>query len=232
MNRHLDLAMLLVLTFSTGMVDAIGYLGFDKVFTGNMTGNVVILGMGLAGAEDVPVLRPTLALVFFLLGAALAGRILGDIGDTWQRRTTLIFACVAIGCAGLSIYVGLMPDPEVGLAGTVFTSALSALMGAQAAAARRMKIADVTTVVVTSTIVGLGSDSRLAGGTSVRWVRRFLAVVLILVGALAGAATLMLNQWIGIAIVAVIIAVATVIGHRGAKKRASAKAAETAPSHA
>jgi len=232
MNRHLDLAMLLVLTFSTGMVDAIGYLGFDKVFTGNMTGNVVILGMGLAGAEDVPVLRPTLALVFFLLGAALAGRILGDVGDTWQRRTTLIFACVAIGCAGLSIYVGLMPDPEVGLAGTVFTSALSALMGAQAAAARRMKIADVTTVVVTSTIVGLGSDSRLAGGNSVRWVRRFLAVVLILVGALAGAATLMLNQWIGIAIVAVIIAVATNIGHRGAKKRASAEAAETAPSHA
>src|SRR5699024_7892456 len=99
MNRHLDLAMLLVLTFSTGMVAAIGYLGFGKVFTGNLAGNVVILGMGLAGAEDVPVLRPPLALVFLLLGAALAGRILGDVGDTWQRRTTLIFACVAIGCA-------------------------------------------------------------------------------------------------------------------------------------
>ncbi|QUL78818.1 YoaK family protein [Brevibacterium sp. SMBL_HHYL_HB1] len=232
MNRHLDLAMLLVLTFSTGMVDAIGYLGFDKVFTGNMTGNVVILGMGLAGAEDVPVLRPTLALVFFLFGAALAGRILGDIGETWQRRTTLIFASVAVGCAGLSIYVGLMPDPEVGLAGTIFTSALSTLMGAQAAAARKMKIADVTTVVVTSTIVGLGSDSRLAGGNSVRWVRRFLAVVLILVGALAGAATLMLNQWIGIAVVAVIIAITTIIGHLGARKRALAETAETTPSHA
>src|SRR5699024_2647998 len=103
--------------------------------------------------------------------------------------------------------------------------------GAQAAAARRMKIADVTTVVVTSTIVGLASDSRLAGGDSTRWVRRVLAVALILTGALAGAATLMLNQWIGIA-VAVIIAVATVIGHYGARKRALAEAAETAPSHA
>src|SRR5699024_5739131 len=57
MTRRLDLTMLLLLTFSTGMVDAIGYLGFDKVFTGNMTGNVVILGMGLAGADGVPVLR-------------------------------------------------------------------------------------------------------------------------------------------------------------------------------
>src|SRR5699024_38150 len=138
-------------------------------------------------------------LVFFMVGAALSGRILGNIGETWQRRTTLIFASVAVGCAGLSLYVGLMPNPEVGLAGTIFTSALSALMGAQAAAARRMKIADVT---------------------------------LILTGALAGAATLMLNQCIGIAVVAVIIAVATVIGHYGARKRALAEAAETAPSHA
>src|SRR5699024_6840600 len=112
MTRRLDLAMLLLLTFSTGMVDAIGYLGFDKVFTGNMTGNVVILGMGLAGADGVPVLRPALALVFFMVGAALSGRILGNIGETWQRRTTLIFASVAVGCAGLSLYVGLMPNPE------------------------------------------------------------------------------------------------------------------------
>ncbi len=232
MTRRLDLAMLLLLTFSTGMVDAIGYLGFDKVFTGNMTGNVVILGMGLAGADGVPVLRPALALVFFMVGAALSGRILGDIGEAWHRRTTLIFVIVAVGCAALSLYVALVPDPEIGLAGTIFTSALSALMGAQAAAARKMKIADVTTVVVTSTIVGLASDSRLAGGDSIRWGRRLLAVVLILIGALAGAATLMLNQWIGIAVVAVMIAAAAVIGHLGEKKRTRAEAAATVASNA
>ncbi|WP_062240026.1 YoaK family protein [Brevibacterium epidermidis] len=233
MTRRLDLAMLLLLTFSTGMVDAIGYLGFDKVFTGNMTGNVVILGMGLAGADGVPVLRPALALVFFMVGAALSGRILGDIGEAWHRRTTLIYGIVAAGCAALSIYVAVVPDPEIGLAGTIFTSALSALMGAQAAAARKMKIADVTTVVVTSTIVGLASDSRLAGGDSTRWVRRFLAVVLILIGALAGAATLMLNQWIGIAIVAVLVAATTVIGHLGEKKKQTrAEAADPVPSNA
>ncbi|WP_309133071.1 YoaK family protein [Brevibacterium sp.] len=224
MDRRFDLAMLLVLTFSTGMVDAIGYLGFDKVFTGNMTGNVVILGMGLAGAEDVPVLRPALALVFFMVGAALGGRILGRIGEEWHKRTTLIFGLVALGCAGLAVYVALVPDPELGLAGTIFTSVLSALMGAQAAAARRMKIADVTTVVVTSTIVGLASDSKLAGGDGVRWVRRLLAVVLILLGALAGAGTLMVNQWIGIAIVAAAITVTTVLGHCNARKRRKALA--------
>lgn len=220
MARRLDLSLLLLLTFSTGMVDAIGYLGFDKVFTGNMTGNVVILGMGLAGAEGVPILRPALALLFFMVGAALAGRILGEIGEAWHRRTTVIFASVAIGCAALAAYVAIVPNPELGLAGTIFTSALSALMGAQAAAARKMKIADVTTVVVTSTIVGLAADSSLAGGTNIRWVRRALAVVLILLGALVGAATLMLNQWIGMALVSAVIGTAAIIGHLSANKAA------------
>lgn len=220
MARRLDLSLLLLLTFSTGMVDAIGYLGFDKVFTGNMTGNVVILGMGLAGAEGVPILRPALALLFFMVGAALAGRILGEIGEDWHRRTTVIFASVAIGCAALAAYVAIVPNPELGLAGTIFTSALSALMGAQAAAARKMKIADVTTVVVTSTIVGLAADSSLAGGTNIRWVRRALAVVLILLGALVGAATLMLNQWIGMALVSAVIGTAAIIGHLSANKAA------------
>ena len=71
----------------------------------------------------------------------------------------------------------------------------------------------------------MASDSRLAGGDSVRWIRRALAVLLILIGAIAGAATLMINQWIGIAFVAAAIAVVTVIGHCGAKKRALAEAA-------
>ena len=75
-KAQLQLTFMLVLTFSTGIVDAVGYLGYDKVFTGNMTGNVVILGMGLAGAPGIPVLRPTLAFAGFLVGAVIAGRIL------------------------------------------------------------------------------------------------------------------------------------------------------------
>lgn len=37
------LALMLALTFATGIIDAVGYLGLDRVFTGNMTGNVVVL---------------------------------------------------------------------------------------------------------------------------------------------------------------------------------------------
>ncbi len=66
--------LMLALTFSTGIVDAVGYLGLDRVFTGNMTGNVVILGMALVGGDDLPVVGPVIALVAFFVGAMIGGR--------------------------------------------------------------------------------------------------------------------------------------------------------------
>jgi len=55
-THQIALAATIILTFVTGIVDAVGFLALDRVFTGNMTGNIVILGMGVAGADDLPVL--------------------------------------------------------------------------------------------------------------------------------------------------------------------------------
>ena len=76
---QIQLALMLALTFSTGIIDAVGYLGLDRVFTGNMTGNVVILGMGLAGADDLALLGPAVALVSFMAGAVIGGRVLKPV---------------------------------------------------------------------------------------------------------------------------------------------------------
>jgi uncharacterized membrane protein YoaK (UPF0700 family) len=40
------------MTFSTGLVDVVSYLGLGRVFTANMTGNIVLLGFGIAGSGD------------------------------------------------------------------------------------------------------------------------------------------------------------------------------------
>jgi len=81
-TERLHLALMLTLTFTTGINDAVGYLGLDKVFTGNMTGNVVVLGMGLVRGTDLPVLGPALALLGFMAGAAAGGRARGSGADT------------------------------------------------------------------------------------------------------------------------------------------------------
>jgi uncharacterized membrane protein YoaK (UPF0700 family) len=225
---RLHLVLMLMLTFSTGIVDAVGYLGLDRVFTGNMTGNVVLLGMAVVGGTGLPVLRPALALGFFMLGAALAGRILRRGGEGWSGRTSANFLTVALGLWALTVFVAVAPVHAEPALGSATTSAMALVMGIQAATAKKLKVAEITTVVVTSTITGLASDSRLAGGSGVHWVRRALAVVLILLGALAGSAALHVGLWLGVGAAALVSSVVLTVGHRRYRRDARTAAAEVA----
>lgn len=206
------LAPMLALTFTTGVVDAVGYLGLDRVFTGNMTGNVVILGMALAGADNLPVAGPSLALAAFMVGAIVSGRVLRTAGTGWSRRTTTMFAVVATLVAVTGVLAAIDGHPAEPIALTI-TGGLAFAMGLQAAAARHLSVADVTTVVVTSTITGLAADSWFGLRTGQRWPRRVLAIVLIAAGAFTGALLLRAHLSAGLFTAAVLIAAATVFGH-------------------
>ena len=193
--------LMLVLTFTTGINDAVGYLGLDKVFTGNMTGNVVILGMALVGDTGLPVLGPALALVGFIVGAALGGRVLKSEVAGWSRRTTLLLGLVAVVQVALYILLLVAGDHPAHAVMVTTTTAAAAGMGVQAATARHLAVKDLSTVVVTSTLTGLAADSVL-GSNKAPWrgggtVRRLAAVTLILLGALAGAVLLQAQLGLG-----------------------------------
>jgi uncharacterized membrane protein YoaK (UPF0700 family) len=207
----MHLWLMLALTFGTGIVDAVGYLGLDRVFTGNMTGNVVILGMALVGGDGLPVLGPVLALVGFMAGAALGGRVLRRAAGAWTTRTTVLFTLVGLVTLGLGVVLLLEPGPPRWLQVTV-TTLLGAAMGVQAATARFIAVKDVTTVVVTSTITGLAADSFLGGGKGGGTSRRALAVVLILAGAAAGAALLHWHLGSGLLLAGGVVLVVTLVG--------------------
>ncbi|MFZ5794917.1 MAG: YoaK family protein, partial [Pseudomonadota bacterium] len=66
--------LLLLLSFTTGLVDATSVLGLGKVFTANMTGNIVFLGFAAAGTPGFTVAPYLIAIATFMLGAFLAGR--------------------------------------------------------------------------------------------------------------------------------------------------------------
>lgn len=96
--------LLLALTFSTGVVDAVSFLGLDLVFTGNATGNVLLVGMSVVSSSGPSPLRPAVSLVAFAAGAALAGRVLRGVPAVWTRRTTVLLALVGLVlllCSGL-----------------------------------------------------------------------------------------------------------------------------------
>ena len=209
-------ALMLALTFSTGVIDAVGYLGLDKVFTGNMTGNVVILAMALTGADGLPIAGPLLALAGFGVGGAEAQRSVGvgvlrgaDAG--WNPPTTRVF----VGVAGLlTALAALLALPGGDVLRLAITTLLGVAMGAQAAAARHIGVKDVTTVVVTSTVTALFADSRLGNGSGSHWRRRGTAVALIMAGAAVGALLLRVHAGLGVALAALVTGVVAWAGHR------------------
>ena len=224
--ERLHVGLMLMLTFTTGVIDAVGYLGLDKVFTGNMTGNVVILGMALGGAQGLPIVGPALALLGFMLGAALGGRVLRHTVGAWAPQTAWLFAVVAGVTIALGFVLLLADEPPTDGLQIAVTTLLGAAMGIQAAAARVVAVKDVTTVVVTSTITGLAADSRLGGRKGGLGGRRALAVVLILVGAIAGAALLQWSLGAALLVPGFLILAVTLLGaaHHRVSDRASSRA--------
>jgi hypothetical protein len=65
-------------------------------------------------------------------------------------------------------------------------------MGLRNATIRSLAVPDMTTTVLTLTLTGLASDSRLAGGSNPRIARRATAVILMFAGACTGA---LLLRW-------------------------------------
>lgn len=209
---RVHLGLMLALTFSTGIADAVGYLGLDRVFTANMTGNVVILGMALTGAANLPVIGPIIALVCFMAGAVIAGRTLRPVPAGWSHRSTALFTAVGVVLLATGVIVVLV-GPLADAPRYVVTGALAVAMGMQAGSARHIGVKDVTTVVVTSTIVGLAFESRLAGGRGQTWFRRLNAIVLIAAGAAVGALLLHVHLGAGMLAAGVITIAAAVVGH-------------------
>jgi uncharacterized membrane protein YoaK (UPF0700 family) len=71
--------LLVGLSFATGIYEAIVFLTFGKVFTAAQTGNLVLLGIGVAGTHEPAGPNPVtvvISLAAFAVGVALAVPIL------------------------------------------------------------------------------------------------------------------------------------------------------------
>jgi len=77
---------LLGMTAVTGLVDAVSFLSLGRVFTANMTGNIVLLAFATAHVSGLSIARSLTALLAFLVGAILGGRIMARAGADSQIR--------------------------------------------------------------------------------------------------------------------------------------------------
>jgi uncharacterized membrane protein YoaK (UPF0700 family) len=187
-NRVRDV-LLVALTVSTGAVDAVSWLGLDKVFSAFMTGNLVFLGFRTGGAGGPSVPRVLASVAAFALGAALAARMIPskDSGGVWPRAVTVALGAVVVAQAAfVAVWVGVGAYPS-SRAGDVLIAISALAMGMQTTAVFSLGVRAVTTTAATATWAVLMGD--LSGWSESRGERRRLAalVVGLFAGAVAGA---------------------------------------------
>lgn len=181
---------LYALTFVTGLIDAVSFLGLGHVFTANMTGNVVFLGFAVAGAPGLSIPRSLTSLAAFLVGAGLGGRLGASMAGGGRRRWLLTVAAAeavmllaaAVASVGFDVESG---TPAHSLYAVIILTAVA--MGLRNATVRRLAVPDMTTTVLTLTLTGVAADSSPAGGGNPRIARRVASVLLMFAGAAAGA---------------------------------------------
>jgi uncharacterized membrane protein YoaK (UPF0700 family) len=181
---------LLGMTVVTGLVDAVSFLSLGHVFTANMTGNIVFLAFATAHVPGLSIKRSLTALLAFLVGAILGGRVMAQASTDSQIRfaAQAFFLEVAFLSAASLCGIGYRGDLLEHSFQPFALIALTALaMGTRNAAVRKLAIPDLTTTVLTLTITGIGADSSLANGNNPRLARRFASVAAMFLGAALGA---------------------------------------------
>jgi uncharacterized membrane protein YoaK (UPF0700 family) len=181
--------LLVGLTLSTGCVDAISWLGLDKVFSAFMTGNFAFLGFRIGGAAGPSVPRVIAATAAFGIGAAMGARIVRHPRDPeaiYPREVAIALLAVLV-CEIAFLVLWLAVSAEPARATGDILIALSALaMGVQTAAVFSLGVRADFTTAATATFMVLMGD--LAGWKQTSGERARLAVTLIalVAGAVAG----------------------------------------------
>ncbi|NGY75569.1 DUF1275 domain-containing protein [Bacillus megaterium] len=148
--------ILLVLCVTAGIVDVIGYLSLGHIFTANMTGNIVLLGLAIGNSLETTVFHSLTALGGFIVGVVGAAILVGNKEKTfWPKAVT-----IALGIEGLILLVfALLSSFSPSLHLTyLFIFLLSSAMGLQTTAARKLGVAGISTTVLTGTLANFFED--------------------------------------------------------------------------
>lgn len=183
-------AALLLLTFATGLADSISILVLGHVFVANMTGNVIFLGFWLAPRTSIDLTAVSVALPTFVTTTILSGRLSRHFGDRARQWITTVLAAEIVLLRTLSILPGVGMLHYHDNTKLIMIGFLTVTFGLQHSSARQFGIQELSTTVLTSTIVSLGLNSRLAGGTGERQKLRFTVIFTMCAGAFLGATLL------------------------------------------
>jgi uncharacterized membrane protein YoaK (UPF0700 family) len=181
--------LLVGLTFSSGALDAICFLGLGKIFTAFQTGNLVFLGIDAADDGGPDAVRVLCSLVAFAVGVFAGSRLVktSQGSGLWPRRVTItLSACLAALAAFFVLWTVTSGRPGTA-SGDVLAAVAALAMGLQSAAVMSLAVTGVFTTAATATVIfvmrDLADRSRTQAAERVRLAGVLLALC---AGAAAG----------------------------------------------
>jgi uncharacterized membrane protein YoaK (UPF0700 family) len=215
--------MLFVLTFVTGLLDAVTYLGLGHVFAANQTGNVIVLGFALVGAGQISVTGALASFASFVVGAAFSGWTTPRLERSIRSWTRVMFALEAGLLVLAAVLSAVSPELE-----TLVVGILAFAMGMRNVTLQHLGLGTVSTTVLTTTLASLAGSGLMARNWQVARPR-LGAVVAMLLGAGCGGVLLQYGvvAVLGLA-AALTIAVSFVYGTRSVRTSSQTFRGETA----
>jgi uncharacterized membrane protein YoaK (UPF0700 family) len=203
-------AALVVLALGSGATDAFAFVTLAGIFTANMTGNLVLIGLVHRPDYRHTLVAGLVALAAFT-GSAYAGFRATARADVAPR--VVLVAALGFQLAILAGWMldGRSPGTDVRV---VLVALSAAAMGLQTVVGRRVATAPgVTTTFVTGTLVSLIQD--VAEGRPDGRSTRAGVVVALSAGALAGAFAIGWHRWLGPVVpVALVLGALPLLGER------------------
>ena len=154
---------ILLFTWAAGCVDAIVYMA-AHVFTANMTGNAVLLGISLGTNLSKATVRSLVALITFILGVLLGAVLVGEQthGIPWKGiRIAVMVETVILALFAVVFFLPfpLTNDLPFPLHNEWMVQALIVLsafaMGLQSATVKRLNLPGIATTYITGTMTSL-----------------------------------------------------------------------------
>jgi len=175
-----------LLTITSGAVNAVSFLALGKVFSSVITGNLVLLGVAATTHSAPEALHAGLGIAGYaagvLVAAPLAARRSQQAG-TWPASVTATLAAELVVLAGFCIGWELSGGSPHDGGQIALLIVAAAAMGMQSAAVRHL--GQMSSTYLTSTLLGVLAG--LATGTRPEGLGRSLgALAAVVVGALAG----------------------------------------------
>ncbi len=142
-----------VLTWIAGYVDAVGFISLGHIYTANMSGNSVSLGIGGASQNWFEAARRIWPVIMYVTGLVFC-RILIQFGARQRIRT---IASITLSCEIallLPVYLGHLRPPSVASELSFgYIALLAAAMGVQNATLTHFSALKIHTGFVTGTLV-------------------------------------------------------------------------------